>query len=150
MASKTGKGMQRAIPSLQKHLQGHQLYPPPRFSIPLCACQMDPPHCCPCPSHPQGSVCPAMGLSCVSLSPALDLVPSLAIKSLLTDIQMVCVSSKSHGAREMPPEHGAPPLLRVPPSPPPTLVMLYLLGPPSRSSSLIYTKSCPCTGRALV
>lgn len=89
-------------------------------------------------------------LSCVSLSPALNLVLGLAIKSPLMDTQMVCVSGKSQGAREMSPEHGASPLLRVPPSPPPTPAMLYLLSHPSRPRSLVHTKSRPCTGSALM
>lgn len=125
-------------------------FTPAKFSNPLCACQMDPPHCCPCPFPLRGSVCPAMARSRVSLSPALNLVLGLAIKSLLTDIQMVCVSGKSQGAREMSPEHGVSPLLRVSPFPPPTPAMLYLLGPPNRSHSLVHTKLRPCTGRALM
>lgn len=54
-------------------------------------------------------MCLSMVLSCVLLSPTLNLVLDLAIKSLLTDIQMVCVSGKSQGAREMSPEHRASP-----------------------------------------
>lgn len=84
---------------------------PYKNSLSLCACQMDPPHCWPCTFPPQGSMCPAMALSCVLLSPALNVVLGLAIKSLLTDTQMVRVSGKSQGAREMSPEHGVSPLL---------------------------------------
>jgi len=147
-ASRTGKGMNRAIPSLHKHLRGHQLSPS-KFSISPRAWQADPPHS-PHPFPPRGSVCLATVLPCTSLSPVLNLVLALAIKSLLTDIQMVCVSIKSQGAREMSPERGVSPLLRVPPSPPPAPAMLYLLGPLSRPRSLVHTKSRPCAGKALM
>lgn len=62
-----------------------------------------------------------MARSRVSLSPALNLVLGLAIKSLLTDIQMVCVSGKSQGAREMSPRAwsvSSPPSLSFPTSNP--------------------------------
>lgn len=107
VASRTGeKGMCREpFSACQKHLQDHQLCLR-QFFIPHTACQTDPLHRCPC----LGQTRPAMALPCLSPSPVLHSVLSLTTKPLLTDVQMVCISSSSQGTREMSPAHGACPL----------------------------------------